>query len=118
VERAHYIQLYEVSIGSLREQEDRRVGITAAFVKAMRETGGESLTNSCKEVVIRLQKIEIISDRFHKIRLEEIKELENAYDPKTDTILYFAYQTGTQQEAGFMIVCGTKVKKKITCKDC
>ena len=117
-ERAHYVQLYEVSIDSLREQEARRFGVTEAFVRAMRETGSECLTNSCSAVETRLERIEMISDMFHKTRLAELKELEEAYDPKTDTILYFAYDSGKQQEVGFIVVCGTKIKKKIECKDC
>jgi hypothetical protein len=116
-ERAHYIQLYEVSIDSLREQETRRFGVTEAFVQAMRETGGDCLTNSCPAIETRLERIDMISDVLHKTRLEELKALEEGFNPKTDSILFFAYESGTQQEVGFMVVCGSKVKKKIACKD-
>ena len=113
VQRDHYLRFYEVSIGSVREREDRIYGLTAAFVRAMRETGGECLTNSCPAMEARLERIELISETLHKPALKQIDELETAYDPKTDTIFYFAWKDGDQQEAGYLVVCGTKVKKKV-----
>lgn len=61
----------------------------------------------------RLERIETIAETLHKVTLKQIDELEAAYNPKTDTIFYFAWKDGDQQEAGYMVVCGTKVKKKV-----
>ncbi len=111
-ERANYVQLYEVSVDSLREPEEKLLAVTKAIVRGVRESGKECQTG-CPAVETRLDRIEMVADTLNKSALKKLVELEPAYNPKTDSILFFRYQSGARDESGFIVTEGGKMKKRL-----
>jgi hypothetical protein len=110
-ERTNYVQLYEVSVESLREREEKLLSVTAAIVRGVRESSkGQTNSPALEE---RLQRIDLVAETLHKTTLKELAELERVYDPRTDCILFFRYHSGAQDESGFLLTRSGKVKMRL-----
>jgi hypothetical protein len=110
-ERTNYVQLYEVSVESLREREDKLLSVTAAIISGVRESSKRQTNSPALEE--RLQRIGMVAETLHKSALKKLAELERMYDPSTDCILFFRYDSGAQGESGFLITHGGKVKRRL-----
>lgn len=114
-DRTNYYKLYEVSIESLRAEEDRILRLTKGFTKGVR-----SVTTNCPPCAPlqeHLSRVDMIADKLHKPDVAFIERLQKDYDPKTDTILFFHYWDSSQDEVGFqdygyLVTRGGVVKKK------
>ena len=110
-ERTNYVQLYEVSLESLREREDKLLSVTKAIVNGVRE-GNKGQTNPAA-LEERLQRIDLVAETLHESTFQKLAELEQVYDPRTDCVLFFRCCSGAQQESGFLLTSGGKVKKRL-----
>jgi hypothetical protein len=110
-ERTSYVQLYEVSVESLREREDKLLSVTAAIVRGVRESSKVQTNSPALEE--RLQYIDTVAERLHKSALKKLAEVDRMYDPRTDCLLFFRYGSGAQEESGYLLTSGGRVKKRL-----
>jgi hypothetical protein len=109
--RSNYVELYEVSVESLRQGEEKVLLITKSIVKGVKESLLEC-TNACPVAEQRLAYINQVAEACNKESMGKIREIEAAYDPKVDSILYFHYKSGSTDEAGYLITCGGSLKAR------
>jgi hypothetical protein len=110
-DRRNYVELYEVSVESLRHSEERVLRITKSIVKGVQESLLDC-TNACPAVEQRLVYINKVAETLNKDSMGKIRAIEAAYDPEADSILYFHYKSGSTDEAGYLIVTGRNLKAK------
>ena len=107
--RTAYAKLYEVSPESLREQEDKILRIKKSFVRGVREA-----INQGVDINERLTQIENFSELLHSQSLEDIRELELGYNPKTDVILFYHYWVeDDKQDFGYIVSRDGAIKKTV-----
>lgn len=111
-DRTNYFRCYEVSIESLRAEEERILRLTKGFTRGVRE----STTNcpSCPSLQEHLAYVERAADTLHTSHVEFMKQLEAVYNPKTDTILFFHYWMGDTQDYGYLLTRDGVVKRRFT----
>jgi hypothetical protein len=109
--RNNYVELYEVSLESLRQSEERVLRITKSIARGVQESLLEC-TNACPPVQRRLDRIQKVANELNKDSMDKIRDIEAAYDPKTDSILYFHYKSGSTDEAGYLVATGGSLKAK------
>lgn len=100
-DRTNYFRCYEVSLESLRGEEDRIVRLTKNFSKGVREASADC--PACPALQERLSRIEMIADKLHQEHVEFMRKLEQVYNPKTDVILFYHYWAGDLQKAGYLV---------------
>src|SRR5688572_30769627 len=71
-DRTNYFRLYEVSIESLRAEEDQRVRLTKNFVAGAREAN----CKACPELQQHLSRLEMIADKLHTPHVEFMDRLQ------------------------------------------
>ena len=107
--RTAYAKLYEVSPESLHEQEDKILRIKKSFVRGVREA-----INQGVDINERLTQIENFSELLHSQSLEDIRELELGYNPKTDVILFYHYWVeDDKQDFGYIVSRDGAIKKTV-----
>jgi len=109
-DRTNYFRCYEVSIESLRAEEERILRLTHNFARSAREATTNCPT--CPALQEGLARIERVADTLHKPHVEFMRQLEAAYNPKTDTILFFHYWVGDTQDYGYILTCDGVVKRR------
>jgi hypothetical protein len=116
-DRKNYYRLYEVSPESLLWLEDRRLSLTTAITRAIRDTTKNC--PDCPDLDKHLAAIDDIAGRLREEQVQGIQQLKEAYDSKTDTILFFHYwiaddeEKVDEQEYGYLVTQGGKVKKRV-----
>jgi predicted phosphohydrolase len=107
-DRTDYAKLYEVSPESLREKEERILRITKAIIRGIRRANEEGTPLN-----EHLDQLEHVSELFYREHLGLIQEMEEAYDPKTDVILFFHYWPNDENQDYGYIVTRDGVTRKI-----
>jgi hypothetical protein len=107
-DRTVYAKLYEISPESLRETEERILRITKAIIRGIRRANDEGTPLN-----EHLDQLEHVSELFHKEHLGLIQELEKAYDPKMDVILFFHYWPEDENQDFGYIVTRDGVRRKV-----
>jgi hypothetical protein len=116
-DRSHYYKLYEVSPEALRFEGDRILRLTKNFTQGVREVVREC--RECPALDAHLSRVDHIAERLHEPHLQLVQQLEEVYDRKTDTILFFHYWVADgeddvgHQEWGYLVTRGGIVKKRV-----
>jgi hypothetical protein len=77
-------------------------------------TGDSSLlcTNQCSAIKDRLDRIELVGETLRQESIDKLRRLTQTVDLKSDSILFFHYQTGEREELGYWVISGNKLKRR------
>lgn len=111
-----YSVLYEVSPESLKKANEHTVQFVRSVIDGVTNAIDQCPCN-CPNLWQKLNTMETLVMKDHSNLLHQIEILKSEYDYRTDTILYFSSNTAQQEELGWAIMHGRKLKCKIIAED-